>query len=158
MNASPEQATSFVNFYDSMRAKMERMMSSSGGFDSEVGERKQRTPTIPRRHLKSDAERIAMVNDVLALVKCGESWRSAAGQKGQGYDPSSVVAMAKKYGLYKSSRLMKDFSQDRANADKQLPLIEERRKSGLLVREALEGTGVTADQYYRAKDRKAANK
>ncbi len=152
MNATSEQATSFVNFYDSMREKMRRIIEQSEA-TGETVERKQRRSTIPKRHLKTDEQKIAMVKDVLEVVKLGESWREAVAQRGQGYEASSVIRLAKVFNLYTSSKSRKQFAKDRKNADKQYHLIEDRRKSGMTVREALEGTGVNQDQYYRAKER-----
>lgn len=150
MNATPEQATSFVNFYESMRSKMEAMINASQvGFS----ESKQRTPTSPRRHLRTNEQKLAMIKDVLELVNQGESWRSAVAVRGQGYEPSSVIRLAKAFGLYESAACRKKHKADRKRADKALPIIEQRRAEGMTVKEAVAGSGITADQYYRAKER-----
>lgn len=152
MNVSPEQATSMVSFYDSMMGKMRRIIDQAEA-TGETEERKYRRSTIPKRHLKTDAQKIAMVKDVLQIVNNGESWRSAVAQRGQGYEASSVIRLAKVYGLYTPSKSHKGFAKDRKKADLQYPIIEARRKSGLTVIEAIEGTGISADQYYRARER-----
>lgn len=150
MNATSEQATSFVTFYESMRSRMEQIINGS---HVEISEPKRRTPTSPRRHLKTDEQKLAMVNDVLDLVNKGESWRSAVAARGQGYDPSSVIRLAKLFGVYTSPYCKKKHAKDRRKADKALPLIEERRAAGLTIAEAIKGTGVTEDQYHRARAR-----
>ena len=94
-----------------------------------------------------------MVNDVLELVNQGESWRTAVAIRGQGYGASSVIRLAKVFGVYTSPYSKKKHAADRRKADKVLPLIQERRAAGMTVKEAIKGSGISEDQYYRARER-----
>ena len=132
-------------FCASMRDKYRELMNTGDVIEDKRGGF--------RRHLKTDKAKRKMVKHCLELINNGHSWEQAAAERGKGYSTSGVIAIAKKFDLYKPSQTNKSKAESRSKIDAKMPLIQERRKQGFTVTKALVGTGVTKDQYFRALDR-----
>ena len=151
MNYSTETRQSALSCMDGLKAEMERLMRV--GDIADHNKDKRTKSAIKNRPDLSDVQKRKMVKKVLSYVNEGASWNAAASEHGQGYEVSSVVAMAKRFGLHKPSHTAQKKKAARDRVDAMLPTIEKRRVGGMTVPQALRGTGVTEDQYHRARAR-----
>lgn len=136
-------ASSAVNFAESMRAEMERLMSYGDLADLGFDNRKNNGGAWKKSDLKKKRDES---KKAAKRIQEGESLKVVA--ESIGLNPDSLRNRLKRYGWYEPKRF-----KSRSEVDKEAKRVNALAMRKNSLKAALEGSTITECQYHRAKER-----